>query len=223
MILVMLKGIIFDMDGTLGDTLQLCVEAYRGATEELTARRPSAEEVVSYFGLSDRGVLGGLLGMPPDSPELPIETFVRIYCERHDELAPAPFAGAAELLHRLKAKGLKLALLSGKEHYTGEPTLEKFGMQGVFDLKLYGDPYYNCKADNLKRAMEAWQLSPQEIIYIGDAPSDIALSHSVGVAIINAAWCSNAAAESAACTALNPEYRLTDFAELEPLLTKLTS
>jgi phosphoglycolate phosphatase/pyrophosphatase PpaX len=168
-------------------------------------------------------VLGGLLGINPDAPELPIDTFVRIYCERHDELAPTPFPGATELLWKLKEKGLKLALLTGKEHYTAEPTVKKYGMEGVFDLQLYGDPYYNAKADNLKRAMEAWQLSPQEIIYVGDAPSDISLCHSVGVPIINAAWCSHAKADESACLALSPEYRLSSFEELEPLISKLTS
>ena len=59
----MLKAVLFDMDGTLGDTLPLCVEAYRQCVAELTGRTPSAEEVVSWFGLSDRGVLGALLGM----------------------------------------------------------------------------------------------------------------------------------------------------------------
>ena len=219
----MLKGIIFDMDGTLGDTLRLCIESYRSCVRELTGRTPSEEEVVSYFGLSDRGVLGGLLGMSPDSPELPIQTFARIYCELHDELAPAPFPGATELLWELKQRGLKLALLTGKEAYTAIPTVQKYGMEGVFDLQLYGDPYYNAKADNLKRAMQAWQLAPEEIIYVGDAPSDISLCHSVGVAIINAAWGSTAPAEEAACLNLSPEYRLADFRELAPLIHKLTT
>lgn len=219
----MLKGIIFDMDGTLGDTLRLCIEAYRGSVQELTGIAPTPEKVVSYFGLSDRGVLGGLLNMNPDDPELPVSTFVRIYCERHDELAPSPFPGAVELLQALRARGLKLALLTGKEHYTALPTIKKYAMEGLFDLLLYGDPHYNAKADNLKRAMEAWNLTPQEIIYVGDAPSDISLCHSVGVPIINAAWSSNAAAEEEACLALCPEYRLHHFNELTPLLNKLTS
>ena len=219
----MLKGIIFDMDGTLGDTLQLCIESYRDTTEEVTGRKPTEEEVVSYFGLSDRGVLGALLGMNPDAADLPTETFVRIYCERHDELAPAPFPGAAEMLKRLKERGLKLALLTGKEQITAAPTVKKYDMEGVFDLQLYGDPYYNAKADNLKRAMEAWQLRADEIIYVGDAPSDISLCHIVGVAIINDAWSRNAAADEAACIALQPEYRLNDFALLEPLLNTLTT
>ena len=59
----MLKAVLFDMDGTLGDTLPLCVEAYRQCTAEITGRMPAAEEVVSYFGLSDRGVLAGLVGL----------------------------------------------------------------------------------------------------------------------------------------------------------------
>ena len=58
----MLKAVLFDMDGTLGDTLPLCVEAYRQCTAEITGHTPSREEVVSFFGLSDRGVLAGLLG-----------------------------------------------------------------------------------------------------------------------------------------------------------------
>ena len=71
--------------------------------------------------------------------------------------------------------------------------------------------------------MELWGLTPDEIIYVGDAPSDISLCHSVGVAIINAAWSSTAPAEEAACINLSPEYRLADFQELAPLIHKLTT
>ena len=53
----MLKAVLFDMDGTLGDTLPLCVESYRQCVAELTGRTPDKDEVVSHFGLSDRGVL----------------------------------------------------------------------------------------------------------------------------------------------------------------------
>jgi len=74
----MLKAVLFDMDGTLGDTLPLCVEAYRTCVEELGHPKPTAEEVVSFFGLNDSGVLAGLLGMSPDDPELPISRFVEV-------------------------------------------------------------------------------------------------------------------------------------------------
>ncbi len=79
----MLKAVLFDMDGTLGDTLPLCVEAYRQCTAEQSGRTPTREEVVSWFGLSDRGVLAGLLGMQPDDPALPVERFVAAYEQLH--------------------------------------------------------------------------------------------------------------------------------------------
>lgn len=217
----MLKAVLFDMDGTLGDTLPLCVEAYRQCVAECTGRTPSAEEVVSYFGLSDRGVLAGLLGMSPDDAALPIDRFVAAYERLHPELAPAPFPGAVEMLKAVKAAGLRVGLISGKEHYTALPTVKYYGMEGLFEWYGLGLPTHNCKAERLQQVMQLWGLEPHELIYVGDAPSDISLCHSVGVRIINAAWACTAPAEAAACTALNPEYRLNHFNELLPLILSL--
>ncbi len=216
-----IKAVIFDMDGTLGDTLPLCVESYRRCAEELTGRRPSAEEVLSFFGLSDRGVLGALLGLGADDPALPLHRFVKIYRELHHELAPAPFPGAVEMLQSLRARGLKLGLISGKEAPSAEPTLDIFGMQGLFDWRAYGCPYLNIKDACLRAACRHWGLSPAELIYVGDAPSDIRLSHAAGVRIINAAWAPGAAAEEAACLAEKPDWRLHSFEQLLPLILSI--
>ncbi len=216
-----LKAVIFDMDGTLGDTLPLCVEAYRRCTEELTGRRPSEEEVVRYFGISDRGVLGALLGMSADDPSLPMARFVALYRELHHELAPAPFPGAAELLRALRARGLKLGLITGKEAWTAEPTLDIFGMQRLFDWRAYGCPYLNIKDAALRAAMTYWQLRPDELVYVGDAPSDIRHCHAVGVRIINAAWSPGAAQEESACLALQPDWSPDSFDKLLPLIESI--
>lgn len=217
----MLKAVLFDMDGTLGDTLPLCVEAYRRCVAEMTGRTPSKEEVISYFGLSDRGVLAGLLGMSPDDPALPIDRFVVAYERLHGELAPAPFPGAVEMLRTVKAAGLRVGLISGKEHYTAMPTIACYGMDGIFEWFGLGQPTHNCKAERLQEIMQLWGLAPEEIIYVGDAPSDIDQCHSVGVRIINAAWASTAADDAAACLARHPEYRLEQFNELLPLILSL--
>ena len=73
----------------------------------------------------------------------------------------------------------------------------------------------------LLEAMATWGLPADEIIYVGDAPTDIDHCRRVGVRIINAAWASTTTAEAAACTALNPEYRLNHFNELLPLILSL--
>lgn len=218
---VMLKAVLFDMDGTLGDTLPLCVEAYRQCVAEQTGYTPTREEVVSWFGLSDRGVLAGLLHMTPDDPALPIERFVAAYERLHGELAPEPFPGAEDMLRAVKSAGLRVGLISGKEHFTALPTVRYYGMEGLFEWFGLGKPTHNCKAERLQEVMQLWELQPHELIYVGDAPSDIELCHSVGVRIINAAWASTAPAEEQACLALQPEYRLHHFNELLPLILSL--
>lgn len=217
----MLKLVIFDMDGTLGDTLGLCIEAFRECVEEVSGRRPTAAEVEGYFGVSDRGVLGHLLGLDPESPELPVARLVEIYKRLHPRLAPAPFPGAGELLLRLRTEGLGTALITGKEAYTAEPTLEAFGMVGLFDHIGYGVPTHNCKDECMRRLLREFALLPEEVIYIGDAPSDIEHAHRVGIPVISAAWASTAAAVASACESLRPEYRLTNFDDLLPLLLRL--
>lgn len=217
----MIKAVLFDMDGTLGDTLPLCVESYRVCVEELRGARPAAEDVIRLFGLSDRGVLAGLLGMSPDDAALPIAHFVEVYERLHPELAPAPFAGVEAMLRALKAAGIRIGIISGKEHYTAEPTIRYYGWEGMFEWFGFGVPTHNCKHERLEQVMQDWDLRPEELVYVGDAPSDIELSHRVGVRIINAAWASTAERDEEACLALNPEWRLTNFDELLPLILSL--
>ena len=217
----MLKAVMFDVDGTLGDTLPLCTETYRRITEEVTGRRPTAAEVESLYGLSDRGVLGGLLGMDPEDPAMPIARLVEIYESLHPAMAPAPFPGAVETLRGVKAAGLRVGIISGKEDHTAVPTLEFFGLQGLYEWAGYGMPDRNVKGERLREIMQLWNLQPHELVYVGDAPSDITLAHGAGVRIVNAAWAPGAGLEEQACLALHPDYRLTDMAQLLPLLLSL--
>lgn len=209
------------MDGTLGDTLPLCVEAYRQCAAEHTGTRPTEPEVVHFFGLSDRGVLGGLLHMDPEDPALPILRFADIYKSLHPALAPAPFDGARELIEGVRNAGLHTGIISGKENYTAEPTLELFGLNDLIEWKGYGKPTHNAKAERLQEAMKHWQLTPEELLYVGDAPSDITHCHSVGVRIINAAWAPGSEATRTACEAEHPDYRLTDIRQVLPLILTL--
>ena len=219
----MLRAVIFDMDGTLGDTLPLCVEAYQRCGQDVTGVRPEASEVTRHFGVSDRGVLGALLGMSPDDPALPMAHLVEVYERLHPEFSTAPFEGVRELLPRLRSRGLKLGLISGKEDYTAVPTLKTYGLEGAFEWLGLGKPTHNCKAERLREAMAFWHLQAQEMLYVGDAPSDITQCREVGVPIVSAGWAPGAGETEDACLALHPDYRLKHLCELEPLIVHLLS
>lgn len=219
----MLRAVIFDMDGTLGDTLFLCVESYRRCVGELTGRTPETAEVEALFGVSDRGVLGGLLGMSPDDPKLPIEKFVEVYEELHEKYAPHPFAGVKELLGRLANAGLRLAVVTGKESYTALPTLRRFGLHDRFEMCLFGDPYCNAKAQRLREYVQRTGLDPQTILYVGDMPTDIQQARQAGVRVACAAWAPDAPRYEATCRALEPDAYVKTFEELETVVNGMQS
>ena len=201
----MLKAVIFDMDGTLGDTLTLCVESYRRCVREVTGKEPEAEEVERFFGVSDRGVLGQLLGMSPEDPKLPIEEFAKIYDEMHEQYAPEPFPGVRELLRRLAARGLRLAVITGKEPYTALPTLRRYALTPMFEICLYGDPYCNVKARRMLEYTQQTGLKADEMIYVGDMPSDVEQGRLAGVRVAHAAWAPGSQKYVADCRAMAPD------------------
>lgn len=214
----MLKAVIFDMDGTLGDTLSLCVESYRRCVGEHTGQTPTAADVEAYFGVSDRGVLGQLLGLSPEASNLPIARFAQLYEQLHAVYAPHPFDGMRELLRRLTERGLRLAVVTGKEPYTALPTLSRFGFGGYFEICLYGDPYSNVKAKRMQEYLDRTGLDADEVIYVGDMPTDIEQAHRAGIRIVCAAWAPDSPKYESACRALQPEAYAKTLDEFENII-----
>ena len=68
-----LRALIFDFDGTLADTLPICVGAFQGALRQHTGRRMSATEVTALFGPNEEGMLSEIL---PDAFEPAMATFL---------------------------------------------------------------------------------------------------------------------------------------------------
>ncbi len=216
-----LRAVVFDLDGTLGDTLPLCTESFRRVAQEYTGVRLSDEDVVCHYGLSESGVIARLTGLDVTDPKLPLARFVEIYQELHPSWAPAPFEGSRELLDALCDAGLRIALITGKEDHSAISTLAFFGLKHYFDYCGYGDPHINCKHLRLLELMELWDMRPDELIYVGDAPSDIDCCRLAGVAIISAAWSPTCQGEAGECIAKNPDYRISDIKQLLPLLQSL--
>ena len=63
----MFKGIIFDLDGTIANTLPLCIEAFRKSIEPLANRALSDEEIIATFGPSEEGTIMALAPLHYDA------------------------------------------------------------------------------------------------------------------------------------------------------------
>lgn len=210
----MLKAVFFDLDGTLGNTLPMCIEAFRRTMLAHGHKRVDDAAVTQYFGASDRGVLARCL--PGEDVEVLMQEYMGYYRALHPVLAPAPFPWVHALLAEIKRAGVRLALVTGKEAESAEVTLEFFGLKPYFERVETGDPRRVIKGERLFTLLSDWHLHPQETLYVGDVPSDVEASHSVGIPIAAAAWAETA--DPVALAAAHPEYILTDPHELRNVL-----
>ena len=206
----MIKTAIFDFDGTLADTIPLCREAFRRAVRELDGRTLTDEEIERQFGPDDLGVIQRLL---PGKPELHEKGRELYYRELHPELAPTPFPGAAGLLHALRSRGIRLAMVTGKRLESAEISLQFFHLAEFFPILETGSPEGGVKPDRIRRALDRLDSSAGEAIYIGDSPTDVDACRAVPIRILAAGWA--AEADVKGLEERKPDYLLTRFEDLD--------
>lgn len=188
-----LKAVIFDLDGTIANTLPLCISAFRGSIEPLAGRAVSDAEIIATFGPSEEGTIMALA--PADGYDQGVSEYLRIYEESH-HMCPAPFDGIPELLTFLKGKGIRIAMVTGKGKASADITLDRFGITHYFELLETGMPQGLRKPEGIQAILDIWtDLDKGEVIYVGDVPSDITACRKVGIPIVAAAWAETAEPE----------------------------
>lgn len=180
----MLKLAAFDLDGTIGDTIAMCILAVRKAVSPHARHELSEEEVVQTFGLNEEGMIRKMVG---EGWKEALEDFYGAYERMHD-LCPAPFDGMRELIMELRANGIPVVLITGKGERSCAITLSRFGMDFYFDRVETGSPEKNRKSEALRDVLEEFHVLPEDSIYVGDALSDITACREVGVPCLSAAW-----------------------------------
>lgn len=184
-----IKAVIFDIDGTLANTIPLIIQAYRKAVEPLVHRPLSDDEIVATFGPSEEG---SIRAIAPHDYKKGTADFLRIYQELHN-MCPAPFDGIIELLNTLRSKGVKVAIATGKGKESSDISLECFKLTGFFDRIETGSPQGSRKIDAINLILDSWSsIGKEEVIYVGDSPGDIRESHEAGIAAVAAAWAETA-------------------------------
>lgn len=189
-----LRGVIFDMDGTLGDTIPVCLAAYRAAVEEPLGRKFSDEDIYALFGPSEEGILQRTV---PDIWEERMKIYMEVYEEVHRQCRE-PFPGIKEALDLLKAKDVKLAVVTGKGEHSCRISLHYLGLAEYFDAVVAGSANGAEKPDAIRRVLAKWDIRPDQAAYVGDALYDVDAAREAGVLPLAAAWAESADPEALA-------------------------
>lgn len=196
----MIKMVAFDLDGTIGDTIPLCLEAFRRAVSPYAGHTLNDEEIVQTFGLNEMGMIKAVVN---SQSEKALDDFYVIYEEMHEK-CPSPYQGINDIIDMLKEKGIRVALITGKGKKACEITLEKFGMQDKFCDIATGLESRPNKAESIQKLLEKYNLQKEEFYYVGDALSDITACQNAGVTCLSAAWGDMADVEG--LTKMNPQH-----------------
>ncbi|RZL48140.1 MAG: HAD family hydrolase [Pedobacter sp.] len=204
-----IKAVIFDLDGTLANTLPLCIAAFKKAIEPLVNHQISDEEIIATFGPSEEGTIWALA---PNNFDKGVSDYLAFYKDLHS-LCPEPFDGLLEILTELRNKNIHLSMVTGKGNLSAAISLEKFGLTHFFKYVETGIKEGPSKPEGIQHILNKLKdIAKDEVVYIGDAPSDITACRKVGIPIVAAAWAETAEAEK--LIALKPNelfYSIADF------------
>ena len=208
----MFAGVIFDLDGTLGDTLPICYRAFARVFGRRLGRRFGDSEIHAMFGPSEEGILERLC---PDDPQGALAEYLAEYRKAHAS-CPTPFQGIPECLASLRGRGVRLAIVTGKGPHSAAISLDRFRLGGFFPVVEAGSPSGGVKPAAMRRVLDRWGLDPSEVAGVGDSPSDIRSAKEIGIASAGAAWAPRA--DSRRLAACAPDRLFAEVASLRQWL-----
>ena len=189
----MKKLAIFDLDGTLFDTTGAMAACGNYALARLGL--PVFEQK-AYGGFSGGGIedfVCGILEAAGDREHRFYEEFWRLYLERQGSLteeANVPYDGILPLLSALKEQGVRLAVLSNKDHASCIEIVERAFGKGVFDLILGDRPPRPPKPQphGVFEILETLGFASEDCIYVGDTQIDMQTGKAAGLHTVAALW-----------------------------------
>lgn len=184
------KLVIFDMDGTILNTLEDLKNCLNHALAENNYPGRSLDEVRRFLGngihkLIERGV-------PENTTSESIEKVFsdfNIYYKDHCMDLTKPYDGIIELIGELRSRGYLTAVVSNKLDFAVQELVEKF-FDGLFDVSV-GERQGIAKKpapDSVYSVLEELHIDKKDSVYVGDSEVDVATAMNAGIDSIIVEW-----------------------------------
>lgn len=182
--------VIFDLDGTLLDTLDDLTNSVNYAMNAMGWEERTKKDVRSFLGNGIRALMKKCV--PSNiSDEAFEESFAHFkkYYDAHNQDNTKPYEGILELMYRLKEKNIKMAIVSNKVQSAVDALRDKF-FDDVIEYALGDAPDIARKPapDSCYKVMELLGSNQDETVYIGDSEVDLATAKNAGLDCIAVLW-----------------------------------
>ncbi len=185
-------GIVFDLDGTLLDTLKDLTNAVNTALVRYQLPPKSLDEVRQYVGngitkLMERAIPGGYKHQHFDDMLAIFKKEYALHCRDYT----APYPGVMDMLSALHQHGISIAIVSNKADFAVKE-LNPYYFKNLIDIALGEDEAHGIKKkpapDMVNLALRKMKCHHTQAVYVGDSDVDLATATSAGMPCISVSW-----------------------------------
>ena len=180
----MRTGILFDLDGTLLNTLEDLTDGVNYALAQFGCPPQTQKQIRSYLGNGAKQLIA--LSLPENNPpdvDAVLDVY-RPYYNAHCQIKTAPYAGIPEALATL-GKKYPIAVVSNKPDSATKPLVAQY-FPGIYALGEKSDCPRKPAPDMLKKAMA--DIGVDRCVYIGDSEVDVLTAKNTGAPCIAVSW-----------------------------------
>ena len=182
------KAILFDLDGTLLDTLEDMADALNRTMDRFGLPHRTLKEVRSFVGNGAKRLVELATGTEGDRLAEILAVYKADY-DRNYLIKTAPYPGIMALLDRLHEEGRLVGIVSNKPDSTVQ-SLSDALFEGKADISVGERAGIRRKPapDTVLAAMEALGVTKAEAVYVGDSEVDVMTARAAGVPCISVTW-----------------------------------
>lgn len=188
----MYKAVLFDLDGTLIDSLDDLAESSNYAL--LRIGYP-VHEVEKYKYFVGDGVMKLMERILPEGKKTAqeIDRILKIYIDYYTEHSfdkTKPYEGITEMLTQLRRRGISCAVVSNKPDAQSKMIIEKFFGSGIFDVVAGNTKDYPTKPapDIVIKTLKEIGVQPEETLFVGDTGVDMLTARNSGCVPVGVTW-----------------------------------
>ena len=186
-----LEAVLFDLDGTLADTLPDLAGALDSVARETGAGTVDEARLRPLVSRGTREMLASVFAHEPDRAR--IDHARRRFLERYREgvaVRTRLFPGMDAVLDTIERRGARWGVVTNKYAWLTEPLLEALGLHRRAACVVSGDSAAHPKPHPapLLLACERLSIAPGAAVYVGDSRSDVESGRAAGMATLSAGW-----------------------------------
>lgn len=184
------KAVLYDMDGTVLDTLKDLTEAVNYSLRHFKLPEVDAVRVRAALGNGAKQLIDACLPETCDAAlAKEVLDFYKPYYDAHCRVETAPYPGIIEIMTRLKNEGVRQAVISNKPDRAVHELADAFFGE-LLELAVGESATVRRKPcpDSVNAAAEKMGLEKRKCVYIGDSEVDILTARNAGMDCISVAW-----------------------------------